>query len=64
MTSGGGYKAFSRHGMLDSTSPFQQISFETAVDGLKNAVLQGNVLEAVFRLTIAIDFVRFFVVVV
>ena len=42
MTSGGGYKSFSRHAMLDSTSPFQQISFETAVEGLKNAVLQGK----------------------
>jgi DNA-directed RNA polymerase I subunit RPA1 len=43
MTSGGSYRPFSRHGMADCTSPFQQMSFETATEFLKNATLQGKV---------------------
>lgn len=43
MTSGGGYRPFSRHGMTDCTSPFQQMTYETATEFLKNATLQGIV---------------------
>lgn len=42
MTSGGGYRAFSRVGMADCTSPLQQMTYETATEFLKNATLQGN----------------------
>lgn len=42
MTSGGGYRPFSRHGMTDCTSPFQQMTYETATEFLKNATLQGK----------------------
>nr|CAG4641431.1 EOG090X00BV [Eurycercus lamellatus] len=42
MTSGGGYRAFSRGGMADCTSPIQQMTFETATEFLKNAALQGK----------------------
>nr|CAG4647637.1 EOG090X00BV [Moina brachiata] len=42
MTSGGGYRAFSRVGMADCTSPLQQMSYETATEFLKNATLQGK----------------------
>lgn len=41
MTSGGGYRAFSRLGMNDCSSPLQQISFETATEFLKTAVMRG-----------------------
>ena len=41
MTSGGGYRAFSRMGMGDCTSPLQQMSFETSIEFLKKATLQG-----------------------
>ena len=43
MTSGGAYRPFNRHGMQDGTSPLQQISYETATDFLKTAVLEGNI---------------------
>lgn len=42
MTAGGAYRPFSRYGMHDSTSPLQQMSYETATDFLKNAALQGS----------------------
>nr|CAG4636748.1 EOG090X00BV [Ceriodaphnia reticulata] len=42
MTSGGGYRAFSRVGMADCTSPLQQMTYETATEFLKNATLQGK----------------------
>jgi len=42
MTAGGAYRPFSRYGMHDSTSPLQQMSYETATDFLKNAALQGK----------------------
>lgn len=42
MTSGGGYRAFSRLGMGDCTSPLQQMSFETSIEFLKRATLQGT----------------------
>ena len=41
MTSGGGYRSFSRMGMADCTSPLQQMTFETATAFLQKAVLQG-----------------------
>ena len=44
MTSGGGYRAFSRVGMADCTSPLQQMTFETATAFLQKAVLQGETL--------------------
>ena len=43
MTSGGGYRTFSRHGMSYCSSPLQQATFETATEFLKTAALRGIV---------------------
>lgn len=43
ITSGGEYRAFTRTGMKDSTSPLQQMSFETATEYIKTAALQGSI---------------------
>jgi hypothetical protein len=43
MTSGGTYRPFNQHGMKDFTSPLQQMSYESATDFLKTAVLEGNI---------------------
>ncbi|KAJ5091454.1 hypothetical protein NUU61_006324 [Penicillium alfredii] len=41
MTQSGGFKAFSRNGLIkDSTSPFARASFETTVGALKDTVLE------------------------
>ncbi|KAJ5744860.1 DNA-directed RNA polymerase I subunit [Penicillium manginii] len=43
MTQSGGFKAFSRNGLVkDSTSPFSRMSFETTVGALKDAVLERD----------------------
>lgn len=43
MTQAGGFKAFSRNGLVkDSTSPFSRMSFETTVGALKDAVLERD----------------------
>lgn len=43
MTQTGGFKAFSRNGLVkDSTSPFARMSFETTVGALKDAVLERD----------------------
>lgn len=43
MTQSGGFKAFSRNGLVkDSTSPFTRMSFETTVGALKDAVLERD----------------------
>ncbi|KAJ5147063.1 DNA-directed RNA polymerase I subunit [Penicillium atrosanguineum] len=43
MTQSGGFKAFSRNGLVkDSTSPFARMSFETTVGALKDAVLERD----------------------
>lgn len=44
MTQSGGFKAFSRNGLVkDSLSPFGRMSFETTVGALKDAVLERDV---------------------
>ncbi|KAJ5711289.1 DNA-directed RNA polymerase I subunit [Penicillium malachiteum] len=44
MTQSGGFKAFSRNGLVkDSTSAFARMSFETTVGALKEAVLERDV---------------------
>lgn len=44
MTQSGGFKAFSRNGLVkDSLSPFARMSFETTVGALKDAVLERDV---------------------
>ncbi|KAJ5658746.1 DNA-directed RNA polymerase I subunit [Penicillium longicatenatum] len=44
MTQSGGFKAFSRNGLVkDSTSAFARMSFETTVGALKDAVLERDV---------------------
>jgi DNA-directed RNA polymerase I subunit RPA1 len=43
MTQSGGFKAFSRNGLVkDATSPFARMSFETTVGALKDAVLERD----------------------
>ncbi|KAJ5682591.1 DNA-directed RNA polymerase I subunit [Penicillium macrosclerotiorum] len=43
MTQSGGFKAFSRNGLVkDSTSPFARMSFETTVGALKDSVLERD----------------------
>ncbi|KAJ5167132.1 DNA-directed RNA polymerase I subunit [Penicillium canariense] len=43
MTQSGGFKAFSRNGLVkDSTSPFARMSFETTVGALKDAVVERD----------------------
>ena len=42
MTRGGGYTAFNRVGMRGTTSPFMKMSFETSMEFLKDAVLDGD----------------------
>ena len=44
ITSGGGYRGFTRSGMKDTTSPLQQMSFETATEFAKTAALQGIII--------------------
>jgi DNA-directed RNA polymerase I subunit RPA1 len=41
MTFEGTFQPLSRKGMEDSTSPLQQMSFESSLNFLKNATLQG-----------------------
>lgn len=42
MTKGGGFRPFNRVGMRDATSPFMKMSFETTVNFLRDAVLEGE----------------------
>ncbi|KAI4482207.1 hypothetical protein M0804_008758 [Polistes exclamans] len=42
MTFDGSFKPLSRKGMDDSASPFQQMSFESSLNFLRNATLQGK----------------------
>ena len=42
MTRGGGFSAFSRTGMKSAVSPFAKMSFETTVNYLRDAVLDGD----------------------
>ena len=43
MTFDGTYKPFNRFGMETSSSPFQQMSFETTMKFLRTATVQGEV---------------------
>ena len=43
MTSGGGYRGCSRHGIATCTSPLLKMSFETSATFLKDAAMKGTV---------------------
>ncbi len=42
MTKGGDFRAFNRTGMKDAVSPFAKMSFETTLQFVKDAVLEGE----------------------